>query len=68
MPHNETDYDVAIVGASIAGCTAAMLFGRAGLRVALLERNRRRESHKAMCGPVLLGGEGDRARCVSDPT
>jgi flavin-dependent dehydrogenase len=30
------DYDVAVVGASIAGCTAATLFARAGLRVALM--------------------------------
>src|SRR6185436_1747384 len=49
MTNNETNYDVAIVGASIAGCTAAMLFGQAGLRVALLERSQHRESHKAMC-------------------
>ncbi len=30
-------YDVAIVGASIAGTTAAILMGSAGLRVALIE-------------------------------
>jgi flavin-dependent dehydrogenase len=32
------EYDVVVVGASIAGCTAATLLGRAGARVALLER------------------------------
>jgi 2-polyprenyl-6-methoxyphenol hydroxylase-like FAD-dependent oxidoreductase len=31
-------FDVAIVGASIAGCTAARLFAQAGARVALIER------------------------------
>jgi flavin-dependent dehydrogenase len=34
---HETDYDVAVVGASIAGCTAAILFARRGARVALIE-------------------------------
>jgi flavin-dependent dehydrogenase len=33
-----TDRFVAIVGASIAGCTAARLFAQAGARVALVER------------------------------
>jgi thioredoxin reductase len=33
-----SDFDAAIVGASLAGCTAAILLGRAGLRVALVER------------------------------
>src|SRR5438132_10168275 len=42
-------YDVAIVGASIAGCTAAILFGRCGLRVALLERETRADSYKKVC-------------------
>jgi hypothetical protein len=38
MP-NRPQYDVAIVGASIAGCTAAILFTRNGARVALIERD-----------------------------
>jgi hypothetical protein len=33
MP-SHSQYDVAIVGASIAGCAAAIFFGRAGARVA----------------------------------
>ena len=49
-------YDVVIAGASIAGCTAATMFGRAGLRVALLERNRSVSTHKALCGHFILGG------------
>jgi 2-polyprenyl-6-methoxyphenol hydroxylase-like FAD-dependent oxidoreductase len=44
-----TDYDVAIVGASVAGCTAATLFGRRGLRVALLERATRADAYKKIC-------------------
>ena len=49
-------YDVVIAGASIAGCTAATMYGRAGLRVALVERNRSMDSHKALCGHFVLGG------------
>jgi len=43
------DYDVAVVGASIAGCTVATLLGRAGARVALLERRPDVVSYKTMC-------------------
>jgi 2-polyprenyl-6-methoxyphenol hydroxylase-like FAD-dependent oxidoreductase len=49
-------YDVVIAGASIAGCTAATVYGRAGLRVALVERNRSMDAHKALCGHFVLGG------------
>ncbi|MFJ3921485.1 FAD-dependent oxidoreductase [Streptomyces sp. NPDC090022] len=50
------DYDVIIVGASIAGCTAATAYGRAGLRVALVERQRSPQAHKTLCGHFVLGG------------
>ena len=30
-------YDVAVVGASVAGCTAARLYAQRGARVALIE-------------------------------
>jgi 2-polyprenyl-6-methoxyphenol hydroxylase-like FAD-dependent oxidoreductase len=53
------DYDVIIVGASIAGCTAATAYGRAGLRVALLERHRNPQSFKTLCGHFILGGTHD---------
>lgn len=53
------DYDVIIVGASIAGCTAATEYGRAGLRVALLERHRSPQAHKTLCGHFILGGTHD---------
>jgi len=45
----EHDYDVAVVGASIAGCTVATLLGRAGARVALLERRPDVAAYKTMC-------------------
>jgi len=41
--------DVAIVGASIAGCTAARLFAHAGARVALIERRPDPEAYKVVC-------------------
>ncbi len=43
------DYDVAVVGASIGGCTVAALLGRAGARVALLERRSDTASYKTIC-------------------
>jgi 2-polyprenyl-6-methoxyphenol hydroxylase-like FAD-dependent oxidoreductase len=49
-------YDVVIVGASIAGCTAATLYGRAGLTVALVEKHRSAATFKALCGHFVLGG------------
>jgi 2-polyprenyl-6-methoxyphenol hydroxylase-like FAD-dependent oxidoreductase len=41
--------DVVIVGAGIAGCTAATLYGRRGLSVALIDRRSRIEDYKRMC-------------------
>lgn len=43
------DYDVAIVGASLAGCAAAISYGRAGLRVALLEKRPDPAAYKRIC-------------------
>lgn len=51
-------YDVVIVGASVAGCSAAIHYGRAGLRVAVLERARDAAAYKALCGHFILGGAG----------
>ena len=53
------DYDVVIAGAGIAGCTAAALYGRAGLRVALLERSTSPSAYKVVCGHFVLGGARD---------
>jgi 2-polyprenyl-6-methoxyphenol hydroxylase-like FAD-dependent oxidoreductase len=43
------DYDVAIVGGSLAGCAAATLYGRAGLRVAVIEKNPDPRAYKTIC-------------------
>ncbi len=43
------DYDVAIVGASIAGCSTATFLGRQGARVALLESHSDPQAFKRMC-------------------
>ncbi|MGW8761611.1 NAD(P)/FAD-dependent oxidoreductase [Streptomyces sp. NPDC055815] len=43
------DHDVVISGASLAGCTAAILLARRGARVALLERRSRPTAYKALC-------------------
>jgi flavin-dependent dehydrogenase len=43
------DYDVAIVGASIAGCTAARLFALRGARVALIEARPANDAFKTVC-------------------
>lgn len=43
------DYDVVIVGASVAGTTAATLLGRAGARVALVEKSPDPAHYKRLC-------------------
>jgi menaquinone-9 beta-reductase len=43
------EYDVAIVGASTAGCTAARLFALRGARVALVERRPAIDAYKTVC-------------------
>lgn len=42
-------YDVAVVGASIAGCTAARLYAQRGARVALIERRPSLDAYKTVC-------------------
>lgn len=44
-----SEYDVAIVGGSIAGCTAATLLGRQGARVLLVERASDPAAYKKVC-------------------
>jgi 2-polyprenyl-6-methoxyphenol hydroxylase-like FAD-dependent oxidoreductase len=48
------DFDVAVVGASIAGCTAARLFAQAGARVALIERRPDPAAYKVVCTHQIL--------------
>jgi menaquinone-9 beta-reductase len=47
-------FDVAIVGASIAGCTAARLFAQEGARVALVERRPEPNAYKVACTHQIL--------------
>lgn len=48
MPTRQ-QFDVVIVGASVGGCTAAALYARRGLRVALLERTHDAGHYKKVC-------------------
>jgi 2-polyprenyl-6-methoxyphenol hydroxylase-like FAD-dependent oxidoreductase len=53
MSPPQLDVDVAVVGASLAGCTAARLLGSAGVRVALVERHADPEAYKRLCGHYI---------------
>jgi flavin-dependent dehydrogenase len=50
---DRADYDAVIVGASLAGCTAATLLGRAGARVALVERQPDPRAFKRICSHFI---------------
>lgn len=47
------DYDAVIVGGSLAGCTTAILLGREGLRVALVEKQPDPEAFKRVCSHFI---------------
>src|SRR5947207_7957878 len=47
-------FDVVVVGASIAGCTAARLFALQGARVALVERRPDPDAYKVVCTHQIL--------------
>jgi flavin-dependent dehydrogenase len=53
MARDAGDYDVAIVGASLAGCTAAILLGRAGAKVALIEQRPDPKAFKRICSHFI---------------
>ena len=42
-------FDAVVVGASLAGCTTAILLARLGVKVGLVERHAQPESHKRLC-------------------
>jgi 2-polyprenyl-6-methoxyphenol hydroxylase-like FAD-dependent oxidoreductase len=46
-------YDVAIVGASLAGCSAAILLARSGARVALIEKSPDSRAYKRVCSHYI---------------
>lgn len=47
------DYDAVIVGASLAGCATAILLGRVGARVALIEKQSDPRAFKRMCSHLI---------------
>jgi flavin-dependent dehydrogenase len=48
------EFDVAVVGASVGGCTAARLFAQSGARVALIERRPDPGAFKVVCTHAIL--------------
>src|SRR3954465_13639496 len=48
-----SDFDVVVVGASIAGCTAATLLARAGASVGLLESHADPDAYKHACTHMI---------------
>jgi 2-polyprenyl-6-methoxyphenol hydroxylase-like FAD-dependent oxidoreductase len=46
---DRADYDVAVVGASLAGCATAILLARSGARVALVEKSPDPQAFKRIC-------------------
>jgi menaquinone-9 beta-reductase len=46
-------FDAAVVGASLAGCTTAALLGRVGLRVALIDKHAGENAYKRLCGHYI---------------
>jgi 2-polyprenyl-6-methoxyphenol hydroxylase-like FAD-dependent oxidoreductase len=49
MVSSGADYDAVVVGASLAGCATAIMLGRAGARVALLEQRPDPAAYKRIC-------------------
>ena len=50
---NRADYDAVIVGASLAGCAAAIQLGRAGHRVAVIEKQPDPKAYKRTCSHFI---------------
>ena len=48
-----TDFDAVIVGASLAGCATAIMLGRAGARVALVEQRPDEGAYKKLCSHYI---------------
>jgi 2-polyprenyl-6-methoxyphenol hydroxylase-like FAD-dependent oxidoreductase len=53
--NNAPEFDAVVVGASLAGCTAAIMLGRAGARVALVERRPDAAAYKRICSHLIQG-------------
>src|SRR5262249_25567713 len=50
---SSSDYDVVIVGASLAGCTTAIMLAREGQRVALVEKQPDPDAFKRICSHFI---------------
>lgn len=50
---DRADYDVAIVGASLAGCSAAIMLARSGARIALIEKSPDARAFKRVCSHYI---------------
>ncbi len=50
---SEADYDAVVVGASLAGCTSAIMLARAGARVALVEQRPDVNAFKRICSHYI---------------
>ena len=46
---SDDQFDAVVVGASLSGCTAAILLARTGVKVALIERQAKQEAYKHLC-------------------
>ena len=53
MTSTEPRFDVAVVGASLSGCATAILLGRVGLRVALIDKHSGPDAYKRLCGHYI---------------
>jgi 2-polyprenyl-6-methoxyphenol hydroxylase-like FAD-dependent oxidoreductase len=53
MAPDRADYDVAIVGASLAGCSAAIMLARSGARIALIEKSPDPRAFKRICSHYI---------------
>jgi flavin-dependent dehydrogenase len=53
MTSTERQFDVAVVGASLSGCATAILLGRAGLSVALIDKHVGPDAYKRLCGHYI---------------
>lgn len=50
---DSSDHDAVVVGASLAGCAVAIALGRAGARVALLDKQPDPNAYKRMCSHYI---------------
>jgi 2-polyprenyl-6-methoxyphenol hydroxylase-like FAD-dependent oxidoreductase len=53
MRSRDKHVDVAVIGASLAGCATAALLARAGLRVALVDKHAGEDAYKRLCGHYI---------------